>query len=192
MKRKILLIAQKTSKATELENSLVENGYQPVTCSMDEIRVKQALLMINPDIVVCYESEPSSELIAIIEFIQLSSPTPIIVFTDNSKEDFISKAIVTGASSFIVDGMESHRIKSIIDVGVARFNKCQTMKVKLTKTEQKLHERRDIDRAKGILMKRKNISEDEAYKLLRTIAMEKNQRIGEVANTVIQAAELLN
>lgn len=192
MRQKILLVEPETQKSPVLENNLLENGYEVLLCTKKDTGILEAILLLRPDIIVLYEKEPQAKLLDTIRLIQKSTPTPIIIFVDSCKEELISAAITAGASSFVVDSMESHRIRPIIEAGTARFKKCQTMKTRLSETERKLIERRDIDRAKGILMKKKNIDEDEAYKMLRKIAMDKNQQIGKVASSLIQAAELLD
>jgi len=191
MNQKILLASLKTEKVSTLEKNLLENDYKVSRSLATEDIIHESILVLKPDLVILYIEEAEDSLLKIIRLIQDNTPIPIIIFADHCENKLISEAINAGASSVVVDSIEKHRIRPIIEAATARFNKCQTMKVKLTNTEAKLIERRDIDRAKGILMSNKNINEDEAYKILRKMAMDKNQRIGDLAKSLILANELL-
>ena len=192
MNKKTLLVSLEAEKLVTLENNLLENDYKVSRCALEEIKIQESALVLRPDLVIIYIEEPKDSLSKTIRLIQDTTPIPIIIFADCCDNALITDAINAGASSVVVDSIEKHRIRPIIEAATARFNKCQTMKVKLTDTEAKLIERRDIDRAKGILMSSKNINEDEAYKILRKMAMDKNQRMGELAKSLILAHELLN
>jgi len=192
MNQEVLLVSLQTEKLATLVNNLIENGYRVNRCLLLEGKIQESILTLKPDLVIIYIAEPEESILKTIRLIQDTMSVPIIVYADHSKEGLIGQAINAGASGFVVDGIEKHRIRPIIEAATARFNKCQVMKVRLTETELKLIERKDIDRAKGILMNRKNINEDEAYKSLRKMAMDNNQRLGELAKTLIIANELLN
>jgi len=192
MNQKILLVSLETDNLSILENHLVEKTYKVSRCLLNDDKILESVLVLKPDLVIIYIEEPEVSLLKTIRFIQDITPIPIIVFADHCENTLIRDAINAGASSVVIDSIEKHRIRPIIEAATARFNKCQTMKVKLTDTETKLIERRDIDRAKGILMSSKNIDENNAYKLLRKMAMDKNQRIGELAKSLILAHQLLS
>ena len=103
-----------------------------------------------------------------------------------------SSAIKSGVKAYIVDGLEENRVQPIIDVAMARFREFQALKDELDATRNQLSERKTVEKAKGILMKHKNISEDDAYQSLRKVAMDKNKRIVDVSESVISAFELLD
>jgi response regulator NasT len=98
--------------------------------------------------------------------------------------------IQSGVSAYVVDGLEASRLESIVNVAVARFTQMQGLRKELADTRQILDERKKIDRAKGIMMARRQCNEDEAYKTLRKLAMDRNQRISQVADSVIDADEM--
>jgi len=196
MHQNVLLVSQDAPKSSTLETILCAEGYAIHHALLDTALVNQDILkkmkVINPDFVAIYTKKPQSSMLETIRMIQDKQPAPIIIFAEERQESIESDVINAGASAFIVDGIEEHRMRSIIEVAKTRFLKCQTLKQKLSETEQKLTERKDIDRAKGIIMKNKNVSEDEAYKMLRSLAMTKNQRMGELAISLISASELLD
>lgn len=192
MNKKALLVSLEAEKSSALEKSLLGNDFKVSQCLPVDDRIQEFILLLKPDLVVLYIEEPEESLLKTIRLIQDHTPIPIIIFADSCGDTLIRDAINAGASSIVVDSIEKHRIRPIIEAATARFNKCQIMKNELTDAETKLIQRRDIDRAKGILMSNKNIDEDTAYKLLRKMAMDKNQRIGELAKSLILAHQLLN
>jgi response regulator NasT len=103
----------------------------------------------------------------------------------------IEAAIDAGVSSYIVDGLRKERVRPILDLTIKRFNAFARLEDELNKTRRELEDRKIIDRAKGILMKRNKLSEDEAYALMRKAAMNSNTRIAEVARSVVTAIGLL-
>jgi len=189
---KLLFIPEKADKQQPLEEHLIKQGYELTTLLENNTRIVQVLASDDVSIVVLSVYALNQCHIELMSLIQQTAPKPVIVFADQCDDDWIMKAVNVGANSIVVDGIEEQRIKKVIEIATARFQRCMTLRDELSSTKQKLEERRDVDRAKGILMKKKKIEEDQAYKMLRKIAMDKNQRIGEVARTLILAAELLD
>ncbi len=103
----------------------------------------------------------------------------------------IRSAVEAGVGAYIVDGLRKERVKSILDMAVSRFNAFTQLREELDHVKQELEERKVIERAKGILMKERSLSEEAAYNLLRKAAMNENRRLAEVAQSVVTAARLL-
>lgn len=118
-------------------------------------------------------------------------PLPVILFTSDSDPEHIRAAIGAGVSAYVVDGFSPQRVKAIIEVAVARFRELQALRSELVETRSKLTERKLIERAKGILMKSRDLDEDEAYRALRKEAMARSLRLADVANQIITVSELL-
>src|SRR6185436_10464569 len=100
--------------------------------------------------------------------------------------------VQAGVTSYIVDGMSPERLSPIVEVAIARFEAYQALQNELNAAKLKLSERKLVERAKGILMKSRNLPEDQAYRALRKLAMDKNQKLGDVARQVIEVSELLS
>ena len=113
------------------------------------------------------------------------------MFVDQSDADSIQRSVEAGVSAYIVDGLKRERIKPILDLCVSRFNAFSRLQDELDRTKTALEERKIIDRAKGILMKLKNLTEEEAYVLMRSTAMREKKKIGEIAQSIVTASELL-
>jgi response regulator NasT len=116
---------------------------------------------------------------------------PIAMFVDQSDSESIYASVEAGVSAYIVDGMKKERIKSILDLTISRFNAFSKLQDELERTKGALEDRKTIDRAKGILMKAKGLTEDEAYVLMRSAAMREKKKIADIAQSIITAAEML-
>jgi response regulator NasT len=113
------------------------------------------------------------------------------MFVDRSDSDMIAAAVDAGVGAYVVDGLRKERVKPVLDLCISRFKAFARLSDELDKTRRALDERKLLDRAKGLLMSERQISEADAYALLRSTAMESNLRIVEIAQSVITAAHLL-
>ncbi|MEM6547875.1 MAG: ANTAR domain-containing protein [Pseudomonadota bacterium] len=172
-------------------DSLREAGDHDVTVAADVQSLATNLSEINPDVVLIDISDPDRD--ALEEMTLAFGPTqrPVAMFVDQSDSLTTRAAIEAGVSAYVVDGLRKDRIKPIIDAAIARFKIFARMRKELETTKAALAERKVIDRAKGILMKAKNIGEDEAYALLRKTAMDQSRKVGDVARALVTAADLL-
>jgi response regulator NasT len=116
---------------------------------------------------------------------------PVAMFVDQSDAASVEAAIDAGVSAYIVDGLKKQRIKSILDLCVSRFNAFSRLQDELARAKSDLDDRKTIDRAKGILMKAKGLSEEDAYATMRGAAMRENKKIADIARAILTAAELL-
>jgi response regulator NasT len=116
---------------------------------------------------------------------------PVAMFVDTADRGTIEAAIDAGVSAYVVDGLRKERVRSIVEMSVSRFRAFEKLRVELDDTKRQLADRKVIDRAKGILMKVKGLTEDEAYVLMRSTAMREKKKIGEIAQSILTASELL-
>jgi two-component system, response regulator / RNA-binding antiterminator len=116
---------------------------------------------------------------------------PIVLFTNDEDTTHVKDAVAAGVSAYIVAGLAPERIRPILDVAMARFQHEQELRRELADAKTQLHERKVIDRAKGLLMQRQGLTEQQAYDKLRKSAMDRGLRLGEVAQRLVEAAELL-
>ena len=147
---------------------------------------------IKPDILLINSPKFSSATIALIKSINASYPLPIVVFSGAVDKDSIARAVQAGVCAYIVDGYINKPLKTIIEIATARFTEQHKLRIELEKSKSKLQGRKLIDRAKGMLMSLRHLSEDEAYHTLRKLAMERNTTIEEMSKNVIAMAELLD
>ena len=116
---------------------------------------------------------------------------PVAMFVDRSDSDMIKAAVESGVGAYVVDGLKKERVKAVVDMAVSRFNAFNDLREELDRAKQALDERKVIERAKGILMKERGLTEEAAYALLRKAAMSDNRRVVDIAQAVITAAGLL-
>jgi response regulator NasT len=177
MNRLNVLLIESDPDNTLLENSLKDHGHKLLKTlhNFDFLRLIYT---------------PSKKLLEDLQTLSYQSALPVIMFVSDGNFDTINQAIKAGVSAFIVDGLEPNRIASIINVAIARFKYQQSLKNALEEACAKLEDRKQIDRAKAILIKSKNFTEDEAYHTLRRLAMDRNITLGEMAKNVITMSEL--
>ncbi|MBL6987484.1 MAG: ANTAR domain-containing protein [Methylobacter sp.] len=181
----ILLIEDETADQL-LEKILITKGYSVKRTVTSEADIQSLMTNNKTDLVIFNIDSPK-------KYFQLihNQAWPIIIFAADDTPDIIDQIVKAGVGAYVVNGLEPNRITSIINIAMARFKEQQRLKSELEKTKSKLEERKLIDRAKGILIKTRDFSEDDAYHTLRKLAMDRNIAIGEMAKNVIAMAELL-
>lgn len=192
MKLRCLLIIDNLERAELLRGSLHSYGHSVV----DEATIDSDFLSTieagNPDLLLIDSDTPDSTLFLHLRELSQRRPLPVVLFTQDDNRELIGKAVQAGVSAYIVDGLNPRRLGSILDVALVRFRETERLRRELRTTQASLSERKTIERAKGILMKQRGCDESQAYHALRKMAMNKNLRIGQVAENVIAVSELLN
>lgn len=186
---KILLIESESISET-LAPVLVNFGYTVINASSAKVPLYQLADDNQPGLIAFNIKSPKAYLADIQQLIQKLA-IPVIIFATDDNLETINLVVKAGVSAYVVDGLENHRLNSIIHIALARFKEQQELKEELEKTKSKLEERKLTDRAKGILIKTRGFSEDEAYHTLRKLAMDRNISIAEMSKNVISMAELL-
>jgi response regulator NasT len=187
---KIVIVDKNPIRAAILEDGLREAGHVQVVHIDETSHLLQRIYTLDPDVILIDLENPSRDVLE--QMFQMSRVVkrPIAMFVDQSDRASIEAAVDAGVSAYIVGGLRKERVQNILDLCISRFNAFSRLEGELEKTRSQLEERKVIDRAKGILMKAKNLTEENAYALLRKTAMNENKKIAEVAQAVITAAEL--
>jgi two-component system, response regulator / RNA-binding antiterminator len=188
---KIVIVDENPVRAAILIDGLREAGFTQVLRLDETANLLANIYSIDPDVVLIDLENPSRDVLEQMFQVSRAVKRPIAMFVDQADTASIQASVDAGVSAYIVDGLRKERVKPILDLCISRFNAFSRLQTELEKTKSALEERKVIDRAKGILMKVKNISEEEAYGLLRRTAMNENRKIAEVAQSVVTAAELL-
>jgi response regulator NasT len=118
-------------------------------------------------------------------------PRPTVMFVDRSDSESIRAAVQAGVSAYVVGGLTPERVRPVLEVAIARFNEFEALRRELESARSTLEDRKVIERAKGILMKSRRLDEDEAFRLLRKLAMDRKMRLAAVARELVAAAEVL-
>ena len=188
---KIVVIERDRDRALMIIDGLRDAGDFDVTVIGDDPGLHRRLAKINPDIVLIDVANPRRDILEELTLATSPLERPVAMFVDQTDERSTREAIEAGMSAYVVDGLRKDRIKPVLDAAIARFHIARRMRSELETPKEALAERKTIDRAKGLLMKAKGLSEDEAYALLRKTAMDQGRKIGEVAAALVTAADLL-
>lgn len=187
----ILIVDQNVMRASVLEEGLREAGYLRVTTLREMRNLMRRIVDLDPDVIFIDLENPNRDVLEQMFQVSRSVRRPIAMFVDRSETDMIEAAVDAGVGAYVVDGLKKERVKAVLDMAVSRFNAFSKLRDELDRARAALDERKLVDRAKGILMAGKGMSEEAAYALLRKAAMNENRRIAEVAQSVVTAARLL-
>src|SRR5467141_4381163 len=187
---KIVIVDESPIRAAILEEGLREAGFTGVVHISEMQNLLARIYALDPDVILIDLENPSRDVLEQMFQVSRAVRRPIAMFVDQSDTASIQASVDAGVSAYIVGGLRKDRVKNILDLCISRFNAFARLQSELDRTRNALEERKVIDRAKGILMKVKNLSEESAYALLRKTAMNENKKIVEVAQSVITAAEL--
>lgn len=187
----ILIIDENRLRAAVIEDGLRDAGYANLTLVHDVTGIARKIADTAPDVVVIDLENPNRDMLESMFQLSRAVKRPIAMFVDRSDQASIEAAVEAGVSAYVVDGLKRERVKPIVDMAISRFNAFARMARELDEARSQLESRKLIDRAKGILMATRGLSESNAYALLRKTAMNQNRKISEIAESLITAAGLL-
>ncbi|HEX7873035.1 MAG TPA: ANTAR domain-containing protein [Sphingobium sp.] len=188
---KIAVIDDSAARAAVIEEGLREAGLTDVTVLIDRRGVVAELERLSPDVILINLENPSRDMLEESFALSRALSRPIAMFVDQSDEASIADAVDAGISAYVVDGLRKERIKPVLELAVRRFSAFSRLQSELHEARSALAERKTIDKAKMLLMKRRKVDEPTAYALLRKQAMDGGRRIVDVAEALITAESLL-
>jgi response regulator NasT len=188
---KIVIVDESPVRSAIIEEGLREAGFTQVTRIEEMGNLLARIYAIDPDVIVIDLENPSRDVLEQMFQVSRIVKRPIAMFVDQSDAASIQASVDAGVSAYIVGGLKKERVKNILDLCISRFNAFAKLQAELEQAKNMLEDRKVIDRAKGILMKAKNLTEEEAYALLRKTAMNEKKKIAEIAQSVITASEML-
>ncbi|WP_380053758.1 ANTAR domain-containing response regulator [Falsihalocynthiibacter sp. SS001] len=190
-KLRITVLEPDPERARMIVDGLCDADDYAITVLGDETALNQRLKELNPDVVLVDIANPSRDTLESLSVASGANSRPVAMFVDRSDPEMTKAAIDAGLSAYVVDGLTKNRIKPVIDAAIARFHMVSQIRNERDAAKAALADRKTIDRAKGLLIAAKGISEDEAYSLLRTTAMNQGRKTADVANALIMASEML-
>lgn len=188
---RVMLVDDDPDRLALLDQALKAAGHEVVARLDAQADLSDAVGRSLPDVILIDVDAPSRDTLESLALIHRDNPRPIVLFAAQSDSDTIHRAMRAGVSSYVVDGMSPERLKPVIEVAIARFEEFQALRRELEEAKTKLADRKDVDRAKGLLMQRRGLDENAAYEMLRKMAMSRNLKIGDAARAVVAASELL-
>ncbi len=188
---KIVIVDESPIRAAILKEGLRDAGFTSVEHINEMHNLLARIYAIDPDVILIDLENPSRDVLEQMFQVSRIVRRPIAMFVDQSDATSIQDAVEAGVSAYIVDGLKKERIKPVLDLCISRFNAFAKLQDELDRTKSALEDRKILDRAKGLLMKAKGLTEEEAYVLIRSTAMREKKKIGEIAQSIVTAAELL-
>ena len=188
---KILVIDDNPVRAAVIDAGLREAGHLAISVISDMRQLLRQIVDADPEVIIIDLENPNRDVLDEMFQVSRSVHRPVVMFVDQSDKSSMEAALDAGVSAYVVGGMRKERIKSILDMAISRFHVYRRLKDELERTKQALEERKVIERAKGILMKSKGMSEEDAHALLRKTAMNESRRVAEIAQSLITAAKML-
>jgi two-component system, response regulator / RNA-binding antiterminator len=188
---RVVLVDEKAERSIDLAHALEAAGYEVIArlSGRDDLRARLAELA--PDVVIVDMQSPDRDVLEDMRRVTSEQPRPVVMFVDESNAEQIRAAVRAGVSAYVVDGLRTRNVRFVVEVAIARFEEFQALRTELESARATLEERKWVERAKGIIMARRGIAEEDAYRLLRTTAMQRKQKLAEVARSVIALADLL-
>ncbi len=188
---KVLLVDDSPERTAILKSALEKARYDVDAVLESSFALMRAVEDNQPDIIIIDTESPSRDVLEHVVMVTRDQPRPIVMFSSDGGSESIRDAVRAGVSAYVVDGLEAARVQGIVEVAVARFDEYQKLVTELAEANLKLSERKLVDRAKGILMKSRGFTEDEAYHALRKLAMTRKKRMGDAAKMVIDMEYLI-
>ena len=188
---KIAIVDESPIRSAILEDGLREAGFTQVERIAETRNLLTRIYALDPDVILIDLENPSRDVLEQMFQMSRAVKRPVAMFVDQSDAASIQAAVDAGVSAYIVGGLKKERVTNILDLCISRFNAFSRLQSELDRAKDALEERKVIDRAKGILMKARKLTEEDAYTLMRKTAMNENKKIVEIAESVLTAAELL-
>ena len=190
---RVMLVDNEPERGRMVRDALESEGYQVICQRESTVGLVAAVAHQEPDVVIIDMESPDRDTLENMATLNEHAPRPIVFFaSEDSDSRTIHEAVQAGVSAYIVDGLEQHRVKPIVEVAIARFQSFQALRSELVETRSALEERKVVERAKGLIMEHQNCPEEEAFRTLRKLAMDRNQRLGQVAADIIKVLDKNN
>ena len=183
--------ANEAVRSRALRIGLLESGYNLIAVLPADGFLEQRISQLQPDMIIVDAQSDARDALEHVVIATREARRPIVLFTEDNDTTHVKDAVAAGVNAYIVAGLAPERIRPIMDVAMARFEHEQSLRQELQTARSELQERKTIDRAKGLLMQRQNLTEQEAYEKLRKTAMDKGLKLADVAQRMLDVADLL-
>lgn len=192
VKLKVLLAENNHEKANALMDILENTDYDIYHIAHSGVPLLKDVEQLNPDVIIIDIESPDRDMLENLNKIYQLAPKPIVVFSEHQNTSTtVNQMVKSGVSAYVVGEVNQERVKSIVDIAIARFGLFQGLKQELADTKQKLSSQKNIEKAKRWLMDTKQLSETDAYHFIRKIAMDNSQKMDDVAKNILSVASIL-
>lgn len=189
---RILLIDDGAHRVNVIRDELSRLGHRVVGIVDQALLIDDCVTRLRPDVVIVDAESPSRDTLEHLATVSTTSPRPVVVFAEDPSAGPMQQALKAGVSAYVIAGLNPARLMPVLQVAIARFEQDRALRQQLDAVQTQLDERKLIERAKGMLMDEIGLTEEQAYKHLRKLAMDRGQRLGQVAERIVRARELLD
>jgi response regulator NasT len=189
---RVLLAVDTDRSIAGMRDALVEAGYEVIAEVVSARALLRAVESQRPDVVIIDTESPARDTLEQLAAMNSAAPRPVVMFSDTGSPDVIRAAVSAGVTAYVVAGLSPERLAPILEVARARFDEESRLRQRLATAEQRLSDRKLIERAKGILMARRGLSEEAAFELMRTSAMRQGSKIADIARQLLAVSDLLS
>lgn len=190
-KLKVMLVDEDPDRAAGVRAALVACGCDVISLLASPLEIYDAVKTSSPDVIIIDTESPSRDSLESLAFVSRDRPHPIVMFSGDRSSETIREAIRAGVSAYVVDGLSEERLQPILRVAVERFAAEQRLKQQLADVRTQLSDRKNVERAKGVLMKQRELTEEEAFQMLRKFAMDRGIKMADAAARVIDMESML-
>lgn len=189
---KIAVVDDTLQSAVALQTTLAQAGFDvPIALPRTEA-LKRPLDIPGIAVILLHSKKPEHPLLDALARFALEHNSAVVVFTEDRDPIKIRYAMKIGVGAYVIDGFDVSRVQPVIDVAIARFEELQHLYKKLEKVETALLERKIVERAKGLVMKRRSCDEQTAYRAIQKAAMDRNLKMVDVARQVLNVSDLMH
>lgn len=188
---RIVVVDESPARGAVIAEGLTASGLSDITVLIERHGLVSRIEELSPDVVLIDLGNPRRDELEELFAVSRAISRPIAMFVDQSDDHSIEAAIDAGVSAYVVDGMKPERIRSVLDVAIRRFHAFARLRTELDEARGQLAERKAIDAAKALLMKKRGLDEPAAYAALRKAAMDSGRKIGDVADALLTAEKLM-
>jgi response regulator NasT len=189
---RVLLIGDGARHVDLIRDELKRQGHEVVGLVNSATLIHDCVLRLTPDVVIVDSESPTRDTLENLAVLSSTSPRPVVVFSEDPAQDTMRRALTAGVSAYVIDGLKPERLTPVLQVAIARFEQEHELRAQLAQAQSQVSDRKLIERAKSLLMRDSSMSEDQAHKHLRRLAMDRGLRLAEVAQRVIDAHSLLH
>lgn len=188
---RVLLIDDGAHRIGMIRDELTRQGHEVVAVIDSALVVHECVTRLAPDVVIIDSESPSRDTLEHVATLSVNNPRPVVVFAEDDSQTPLRLAMQAGVSAYVVAGLQPHRLASVLRVAIARFEQDKALREQLAQAQSQLSSRPLVDRAKAILMRRGGLDEDAAHRQLRKLAMDRGEKLVQVAERIIDANRLL-
>lgn len=182
---RVLIAGDDAPEALALEAALAAAGYAVVARETDAAALERRVRELEPDAIVIHSDSPARDTLEHLALLHRRWPRPMLMLCGEGDAQAARAAVQAGVSFYVVDRLSPASVRSLVDMALLHFQDRQLLTRELAQAQQALDDRRAIDRAKCLLMEREGLSEADAYHRLRRLAMQRGQRLGDLARALL-------